>query len=266
MNLKQTDCRHGRMLVPTEDTYIGRSLDLGGEYSEDEVRLFAQILQPGMAAFDVGANIGAFTVPLSKLVGRTGRVAAFEPQPELFSVLESNCQQNYVNNALLYNVAVGDTGRSVRLDPIDYETGGNFGGVGVTADDTGDVPMAALDELPLPEVNFLKIDVEGYELGVVRGAEKIIQRCRPVLYVENDRPSNSKTLIEDLFERGYRLYWHTPRISQVPNYAGNPEPPHWGVVSVNMLCVPREREQQPVGFVEVMTGDDTPCSQGVLNR
>ena len=64
MRLKQ--CRHGPMLYSTKDIYIGRSLDLYGEFSEGEVHFFGQVLQPGMVAIDVGANIGCHTVFMAK--------------------------------------------------------------------------------------------------------------------------------------------------------------------------------------------------------
>ena len=65
------------MLYSTKDIYIGRSLDLYGEFSEGEVHFFGQVLQPGMIAIDVGTNIGCHTVFMAKRVGPGGAVIAF---------------------------------------------------------------------------------------------------------------------------------------------------------------------------------------------
>ena len=74
------DCRHGKLMYLLNDAYIGRSLDVYGEYSEGEIDLFRQLLRPGDVAIDVGANIGALTVPMARLVQPGGAVVAFEPQ------------------------------------------------------------------------------------------------------------------------------------------------------------------------------------------
>lgn len=75
------------MLYNPTDTFIGRSLDLYGEFSEFESMLFTQILKPGMVAIDVGANIGCFTVPMAKRVGPNGLVVAIEPQRVIYQTL-----------------------------------------------------------------------------------------------------------------------------------------------------------------------------------
>src|SRR5918993_5744771 len=102
-------CRHGRMMYNVNDQYIGRSLDLYGEYSEGEVDLFRQILRQGDLALDVGANIGVHTVPMARLVGERGSVLAIEPQRLAYQTLCGNVALNGLLNVWCHNVAVGDT-------------------------------------------------------------------------------------------------------------------------------------------------------------
>jgi hypothetical protein len=64
-----SDCRHGRMLYFSNDRYVGGSLDVYGDYCEDETQLFGQILRPGHVVVEAGANIGAHTVHLAQVVG-----------------------------------------------------------------------------------------------------------------------------------------------------------------------------------------------------
>ena len=86
------------MLYNFHDLYIGRSLDLYGEYSEGEIDLFGQIVQPGQVVVEVGANIGAHTVFLAHRSGPAARVLAFEPQRIVFQTLCANLALNSITN------------------------------------------------------------------------------------------------------------------------------------------------------------------------
>src|SRR3954465_1933985 len=89
-----TQTRHGQMLVNRHDVYIGRSLELYGEWSEGEIDLFRQVLRPGMVVADAGANIGTHTVARAQMVAPNGVVYAFEPQRIVFQTLAANVALN----------------------------------------------------------------------------------------------------------------------------------------------------------------------------
>src|SRR5208282_3272360 len=80
-------CRHGYLLYNPLDEYIGKSLDLYGEFSEGEVGVYRQLVRPGDVVIDAGANNGVFTLVFARAVGPAGRVIAFEPQRVLFQTL-----------------------------------------------------------------------------------------------------------------------------------------------------------------------------------
>jgi FkbM family methyltransferase len=242
------------MMYFIRDTYVGRSLDLYGEYAETEGRLLAQLVKPGMTVVEVGANIGAHTVALSRLAGN-GRVVAIEPQGELFKLLCANLAMNGARNVTPILGASGEASGQVSIPPIDYTKPGNFGGysLGTLADQPGTmVPIVPLDAMSdLGTVHFVKIDVEGMELEVLRGAAGLIEKRRPVLYVENDRKEKSAALIEHLRSARYRCYWHVPPLFSADNYLGNPTNVFGKTVSINLLCLPAEREIEVRGLVEV---------------
>ncbi|MDE2475567.1 MAG: FkbM family methyltransferase [Alphaproteobacteria bacterium] len=238
--LKQ--CRYGKMLFLRYDRYIGRSLDLYGEYSELEAEIFARNVRPGDCVVEVGSNIGAHTVRLAQLAGPHGVVHAFEPQRIIFQLLCANLAINGINNVWACQEAAGHRPGTMRVPVIDYAAEGNFGGLSLTNSGPGeDVPMRTIDSMPLRQLHMLKIDSEGMEKEVLSGARAVITRCRPVLYVENDRRDQSPELIQLIDELGYDMWWHLPRLYNPDNFAKNPNNAFGRIVSVNLLCLPKER-------------------------
>lgn len=232
-------CRYGAMAFNVHDRYVGRSLDLYGEFSEGEVEMFRHLVRPGDVVLDVGANVGAHTLFLARRVGPGGRVVAFEPQRVVFQTLCANVALNSVTNVWCHPAAAGAVAGEVAVPPVDYARPGNFGGVSVGGAAGERVPVVALDGLDLPRCRLIKVDVEGAEEGVLRGAAGLIARDRPVLYVENDRRERSAGLVRYVAGLEYDLYWHRPPLFNPANHAGKTENVFGAVVSVNMVCVPR---------------------------
>src|SRR5258706_3868087 len=101
------------------------------------------------------------------------------------------------------------------------------------------VALTTIDSLELDACHFIKIDVEGMEQAVVRGAQATLARHRPLLYVENDRPEHARALVSQLEALGYRLHWHLPPYFNPGNHARNPVNVFGNIASRNMLCLPR---------------------------
>ena len=254
--LKQS--RHGWMLYNKNDMYIGKSFDLYGEFSEGEVEIFQRILQPGDTVIEAGANIGAHTVALARLVGVSGRVVAYEPQRLVFQTLCANVALNSLANVDCRFAAVGAEPDEIVVPflPPDHET--NFGGLGLGAYNKGDhVPVTTLDRLAIAECRLIKIDVEGMEEPVLRGATELIARCQPIMYLENDREERSASLIQCLLDLEYRLYWHLPPMFNPSNYFANQENAFGRIVSVNMLCIPKDEEFEVEGLAPITDSKST---------
>ncbi len=249
---RQKACRHGQMLYNVNDMYIGRSLDLYGEFSEGEVELFRQIVQPGQTVIEVGANIGAHTVFLAQRVGPQGMVLAFEPQRILFQTLCANIALNSIPNVVCLQHAVGAAQGSIKVPPLDHTRENNFGGLSLGKHQVGEeVPVVQLDIYALAQCHVIKVDVEGMEEDVLRGASKLIQRFKPILYVENDRRDKSDSLIRYIDSLGYNMHWHRPYYFSPNNFQGNPNNVFPNIVSMNMLCLHKELSQELHGFEPV---------------
>lgn len=247
-----TDSRYGRMLYNKNDIYIGRSLQLYGEFSYGEALLFEAVVKPGMTVIEVGANIGSHTVPLAQLVGPSGRVHAFEPQRIVFQTLCANIALNQLSNVITCYAASGHEKRAIMVPELEPKADNNFGGLPLGDHQQGTaVPVIPIDSLNLPACHFLKADVEGMEESVLRGAEQTIQKFRPILYVENDRKEKSEALLAYLFSQNYRLFEHTPRLFNPQNHKGNAENVFGNIVSKNLLCVHKDQPANISGLPEV---------------
>lgn len=233
--------RPGLMLLPRHDRYIGRALELYGEYSPGEAELFRRLVRPGQVVVEAGANVGAHTLALSALVGDDGRVVAFEMQRVLYQVLCANLALNGRTNVHGHLAVAGAAPGWTRVPRLDYHREGNFGGIAPGGPGDGErVPVVTIDSLDLTTCHLIKADVEGTELDVLRGADATIRRHRPLLYVENDRPERSTPLIAHLRDLGYDLYGHRPPLFDPGNFYRNAENVFPGLVSNNILGVPRD--------------------------
>lgn len=189
-----------------------------GELSNEEysVAFFEKVLERGDVFIDIGANIGYFTVVGARLVGEQGTVYAFEPMPEALRVLKENIRT--VKNVKLFETALSDvTGASdfsVHKDGDTSSLGVNHG-----AKRTIQVPLDTVDNSLKAEnrIDVIKIDVEGYELEVLRGAKAILAQHKPLLYFEFIPDYTKERLIKiDDFKTllepyGYSLHWMNPK-------------------------------------------------------
>lgn len=238
------------MFVLTTDRYVGRSLELLGEFSEGEVELFRDLLKPGDTVVEAGSHIGAHTIPLARLVGPAGLVIAFEPQRALHRVLRANVAVNSLGGIVdIRLAAVDEMERTLHAPVFDYSASDNFGGFPATlvtftesrnkAIGHETVPALTIDGLRLPSCSLLKADVEGMELSVIGGALATIERHRPILYLEA-HPGKARALFVSLDAMGYRLWRHLPPLYSAQNLCGATVDPWPGVSSANVLAMPVE--------------------------
>jgi FkbM family methyltransferase len=239
---RTAQCRHGIFTYHSEDRFLGTSLRIYGEWSEGEVDVYDALLKPTDIAVEVGANIGALTIPMAR---RCRKVYAFEPHPENYSLLVNNVNANGVTNVKTYPLALGANNSSVKmatLAEIDREHGiiGDYGGFEVGKGSIT-VEQQKLDDIILSgRVAFMKMDCEGSERNVLIGAHKIIARDKPVIYTENDKPDKIEALIEWLVEHGYECFWHRPSLWRPDNFRNYLDNIFGDCDSKNMLCYPKD--------------------------
>jgi FkbM family methyltransferase len=249
------------MLFPANDKWAGRSFDLYGEAYEPQVSFMLKFVRSGDVVIDAGANIGSMTIPLAQAVGPDGAVIAIEPQQFLYYVLCGNIAANNLYNVRAIHKAVeADSLQklfcpSARLKSNDgvpfYDDHlQHYGGVFLTDEprsDTDDVIQTiALDDLELPRLNFLKLDIEGAEVAALEGAEKTIRRCRPIMFIES-MPWDMPKIVEAVQELDYVYRSCRIRFFNPDNFFKNPvdelreetHPDH-PMMSSDIFCYPRD--------------------------
>lgn len=261
------DFRYGKIMYNQLDQYVGKSLKLYGEFSQGEADVFEQIVKPGHIVVEAGANIGSHTIHLAQLAGDSGQVWAFEPQRLVFQLLAGNVALNSLTNVHCLQNCVSDvSGNTVMVPVLDVNVVNNWGGLELSHSIEGEpVETVTIDSLQLPGCDFFKIDVEGMELQVLRGAEATIRKYQPIIYTEADREEKNAALFAYLQSLGYRLYWHKPPLYNPNNYFHNPEnifsvkqtqsdgtEKIFETVSFNALCLPQKSPIQLDGFEEIL--------------
>ena len=237
--------RYGMMIVNHNDAYeseglvcgVGHELLETGQFAQNELDHLAQLIglcAPDPVILDIGANIGVHTLFFSELAGPRGRVHAFEAQRIVYQMMMGNLALNSIENVHGYGVAVGRAPGTLKLPPVDYAKPWNFGGMGLVtespdpqfahgtperaaADRNEIIPVVTLDSLNLGRVDFIKIDVEGMEEDVLRGAARTLDVSRPLIQAEwwgRDNGSLPLYLLEHL---DYRVFQFGQNLVCIPD-------------------------------------------------
>jgi FkbM family methyltransferase len=183
---------------------VGRLLFYFREHADHLFGFMKAYLKVGMTFVDVGANIGSHTIHGSRLVGNEGKVFSFEADPNTFELLQENIRSNAVANATLFNQCISDK-RSEVLFNVDS----NSARSSLVRKGSSQIVLLAncLDDL-LPsglQVDFLKVDVEGAEYLVLKGATQMF-RTAPPRVVVFEATSSLREITDFLSSFGYRFY------------------------------------------------------------
>ncbi|HEY2326945.1 MAG TPA: FkbM family methyltransferase [Gaiellaceae bacterium] len=181
----QLRTRYGGFWFDGEDKKVTSWIKRQATWEEDVLRLFRATVRPGMTVIDVGANIGFHSVVLSRLVGSSGRVHAFEPMPVTLELLNANLWRHGCANVTVHPQALSDRGGTAMLEPDpNGRSGAHLSESGFL------VELGMLDSaFPDQRVDVMKVDVEGAEPLVLLGGAALIARSPGVLVVAEFRAS-----------------------------------------------------------------------------
>lgn len=175
-----------------------------GSYEVDALRAFADAILPGAVVYDVGANVGVYSLLASSRVGAAGRVYAFEPMERNLGYLHRHLRLNRTQNCFVLEAAVSDTDGTRRFSTADWDYS-----MGRLAQE-GEIVVASITldscvygEKRLPPPNLIKIDVEGAEMEVLAGASRMLAEFHPRVFLEVHGTELHADCRAFLLERGY---------------------------------------------------------------
>jgi FkbM family methyltransferase len=175
-----------------------------GSYEYAQQTVFAQSLSPGGVVYDLGANVGFYSLLAGVLVGPAGRVYAFEPLPRNIAYLRKHVALNRLENCFVFEAAVADSDGESRFRPFADASMGRL------SDQGQDIVRAVrLDSLrdagEIVPPTFIKIDIEGGELEALKGGARLIERYRPTIMLATHGADAHRTCLQFLRDRQYHL-------------------------------------------------------------
>jgi FkbM family methyltransferase len=203
--------------------YLVRNVLGGREFHEIEMNALGTMIAAGDAVGDIGANVGAYTRLLSTLVGPSGKVCAFEPVAANYDILQSVVARGRLANVQLFKLAVGAAieEREIAIPDLGGFTGYYWAHFAKPGERGEKVTVTMLDELvrknALPRLDFIKCDVEGSEIEVLRGGRALIEAQRPAWLIEVSRDT-SGDVFAALKGAGYRAFVYDGKLHETAGY------------------------------------------------
>lgn len=211
----------GPLMVNLQDQGVGQPTFLNRDWEHNETLYLVENVAPDSIFVDIGANIGYYTVLASSLVGASGRVFSFEPDRQNFQILEQNLALNHCDNVTLHSCALGETDDLQCLYKSDSNSGDHRLSIFAFEKDreTELVPVRRLDSflntLAPGKRIAMKMDVQGFEVHVMRGMTRILEErdvylvmaelCPKLISLSGDEPDDMLELFKDAGFRPFLL-------------------------------------------------------------
>ena len=215
-------------VLPNDPMGTSSELLIFNSHEPVSTKIISSKLKKGMTCLDIGGNIGYYVLLESKAIGPQGKIIAIEPSPINFECMKQNLSTLKIENVESYNIAAGEKDGTANF--LIYEDSGNSCMVipeGEKSKWPGkliSVPIRKMDsfleEKKIGKIDFLRMDVEGYEKKVIEGLNATIRKYKPIIYLELHQfivgQDNTAKMLEDLKNEGYEITTYVPRDIDTP--------------------------------------------------
>jgi FkbM family methyltransferase len=209
------------------DEGISTELQIYQSHEPLTTHLMIKELKQDMFCLDLGSNIGYYAVIESNIVGESGKIFAIEPSPVNFPILKLNLENQKKNNFSVHNIAIGDKNEDMEFI---ISSKSNWSKIRMNnekinpEDKIIKIPVKTLDsfvqENDIKKIDILRMDVEGFEYNIILGANKILEKFTPKIFVEIHKMYLGKEKTYEIFNnlknKGYEIKYYIPRIYDSP--------------------------------------------------
>jgi FkbM family methyltransferase len=238
---------------PENDMGVERSLYYTGTYEKGTLHVIETILRPGDTFVDIGANIGLMTVHAALCVGVSGRVVAYEPNPETNDILQRNVVLNELGNVQVRPFAVGAERSTGMIFDHPDPNRGRATMVGSDHERAGhEVEVVALDEefADGERVDMIKMDIEGYELEALKGMRSMLERAEPPMLIieyselrENSSGQEPRPIYDFIDQLGVYRFFRTSKSKERKSGLVEVTDPDRFPIHDNIYCLPSRHLQ-----------------------
>jgi FkbM family methyltransferase len=209
------------------DEGISTELQIYESHEPLTTHLIINELKQDMVCIDLGSNIGYYAVIESNIIGKSGKIFAIEPSPINFPILKVNLENQKNNNFSAYNIAIGDKNEEMEFI---ISTKSNWSKIRMNNEKVNSddkiikIPVKTLDyfvnENNIKKIDILRMDVEGFEYNILLGANEVLEKFKPKLFIEIHKMylGKEKTyqIFNDLKNKKYEVKYYIPRIYDSP--------------------------------------------------
>ena len=228
------ECRYGILQYLPDQPLVGDSLEWYGEYLQHQLNLLLRLVRPGATALEVGAGVGAHSLPLAAALGQQGHLLLHESRPAAQRILRQNLKANRAGNTTQLRRALRT--RQDRSPSEDSGSRASAPGSSNRLDDT-------LDDLRLEALQILKVSESSIEtLGILEGAQETLWRLRPLLFIATESGAALQKLVLLGKDYGYRCWRKETPLFNPGNFNRRPDDIFLGATAVSLLAIPEEIE------------------------
>lgn len=206
------DDKKFNIIINPKNGYLDAQIYAYGLYEKHIVKEIVENTKEGDVCVDVGANIGHHTIIMSQNVGKSGRVYAYEPIPKIKDQLDKSISLNEIKNVETILIALSNTEEDLELNICNESIASSSIVNKMSTGEKITIKTKTLDSYNYPKVDFMKIDVEGFEYNVLLGAEKTIATNLPKIVIEYspiyyrvNNPSHSKDILSFFKKYNYTI-------------------------------------------------------------
>lgn len=235
-NLLETDTNVGTMVIYRNEHIVSKSLYLFGEYYDNLTEVICRYLSPEAVFVDVGSNLGYHAISVAEKAKCP--VVAFEPHPSNFVLAAHNCHEK---NIKIYHAGLSDSNGSITFDDLEHFS--TVGNAELEKYETT-APLVKLDEIDIPFVTTMRIDVEKESDKIIAGAVNVITKFRPAIFYRAVEVDDFMPTYKALDQLNYAQYWVTCMIKPGRDTYKKTEEDPFGQLGISyILAVPKEITQ-----------------------